>query len=179
MARLPYLSAEDLDPDDRALLDRPINLVRALAHSPRGLELMAAFGSWIRHDCELDPRLRELAILQVGYLSRSEYEFSHHVQIGRTFGVSDSDVQGLVADTNGEGSDLSERDRVVLRAARQLTEGTTLDDETWTDLTEHFTAPRLVDLVLVITHYAQVVRVLGALRIDVEDEYRKYVALLG
>ena len=31
MARVPYLNQEDLEPDDRVLLERPGNIFRALA----------------------------------------------------------------------------------------------------------------------------------------------------
>ena len=51
-------------------------------------------GGYIRHKSKLDPRLRELAILQVGWLEKSEYEFTHHVKIGKEFGVTDEDIQG-------------------------------------------------------------------------------------
>ena len=74
MALVPYLTESDLDESDRPLLARPINLYRALVNSPQGLRHFAGTGRWIRHGCELDPRLRELAILQVGYLTASAYE---------------------------------------------------------------------------------------------------------
>jgi alkylhydroperoxidase family enzyme len=178
VARLPYLSREDLPPERQQLLDRPINLFRALAHGPEVLEWMAEIGGWIRYRCRLDPRLRELAIIQVGYLTRSPYEFSHHVKIGKDFGVTDADLRGLVADTNGEAGSLGEEERAVLRAARELTEGTELSDETWARLRRFLPPDRLLDLLFVVTHYVQVVRMLGALEIDVEEDYVPYLELL-
>src|SRR4051794_10909103 len=56
-------------------------------------------GGYIRFKSKLDPRLRELAILQVGWMEKSEYEFTHHVKIGREFGVTDDDIAGLMAET--------------------------------------------------------------------------------
>jgi alkylhydroperoxidase family enzyme len=93
MARVPYLDAADLDEADRPLLARPINLFRGLAHSPDRLARFHAIGDWIRHESEVDLRLRELAILQVGYLTRSHYEYAHHIRIGRDFGLSDDDIR--------------------------------------------------------------------------------------
>ena len=80
MARVPYLDPSDLAPEHRDLLKRPINLHRALAHSPNALQSMNGLATFIRQDSGLDPRLRELAILQVGYLARAPYEWSHHVK---------------------------------------------------------------------------------------------------
>jgi alkylhydroperoxidase family enzyme len=58
-------------------------------------------GNFIRFKSKLDTRLRELAILQVGWLEKSEYEFTHHVKIGKEFGVTDADIEGLFAETAG------------------------------------------------------------------------------
>ena len=178
MGRLPYLSAEDLPQDRRRLLDRPINLFRALAHNPAVLEWMAGLGAWIRHECPLDARLRELAILQVGYLADSPYEFTHHVEISRTFGVVERDVESIAAHDRGEATNLDEDAVLVLDVARQLTEGTTLDDVLWGHLSARFSESEILDLIFVVTHYVQVVRVLGALQIDVEPEYEPYRRLL-
>ena len=107
MARVPYLQKSDLAPEDQALLDRNINLHRALVHSPGGARNFSRLGGYIRHKSTLDPRLRELAILQVGYLARSAYEYSHHIKIGREFGVTDADIRGMIDDTEGRQSRLS------------------------------------------------------------------------
>jgi alkylhydroperoxidase family enzyme len=175
MAKVPYLSASDLSEKDRSLLDRPINLFRALAHSPGGLRAHSAMGEWIRWECELDPRLRELAILQVGYLTASAYEFSHHVHIGHDFGVTDEDVEALVAATEGRPHGLGELESAVLSAARELTTDRRVTPETWEILGRHLDRGRLVDLVEIIAFYNGVVRVLGALEIDVEPEYQSYL----
>ncbi len=83
MARVPYLTQEDLEPDDRVLLDRPVNIFRALVNSPNGARAFARHGLYLLNRSKLDPRLRELAIIQVGYVTKSRYEYSHHVEIGR------------------------------------------------------------------------------------------------
>ena len=44
-------------------------------------------------------RLRELAILQVGYVSRIAYEYAHHIEIGRGVGVSDEDLRALAIES--------------------------------------------------------------------------------
>jgi alkylhydroperoxidase family enzyme len=157
MARVPYLSESDLADADRHLLARPINLFRALANSPDALRHHSTFGAWIRHGCELDPRLRELAILQVGYLTASPYEWSHHIKIGH------------------EEHGLGELESAVLDAARQITTDRQMTDETWAFLHERLGRARLVDLVIVTSFYSAVVRILGTLQIDVEPNYAPYL----
>ena len=92
MARLPYLEADQVAPEYRDMLKRNTNLHKLLVNSPEMARAFSGMGGYIRFKSKLDPRLRELAILQVGWLEKSEYEFTHHVKIGREFGVTDADI---------------------------------------------------------------------------------------
>jgi alkylhydroperoxidase family enzyme len=176
MARVPYLDKNDLSPDDHDLLKRPIALFKALVNSPGGARAFSGMGKYIRFDSKLDPRLREMAILQVGYLTRTPYEWSHHVKIGYGFGVTDADIAALIAETEGRPTDLPDLDRTVLLAAREMTgPGLAMTDATFARLKAAMETEHLVDLTLVIAFYNAVVRVLGTLRIDVEPEYQTYL----
>ena len=106
MARLPYLEPDQVAPEYRDMLKRNTNLHKLLVNSPDMARAFNDVGNFIRFKSKLDPRLRELAILQVGWLERSEYEFTHHVKIGKEFGVTDEDIKGLFAETEGKPSKL-------------------------------------------------------------------------
>jgi alkylhydroperoxidase family enzyme len=175
MARVPYLDRADLAPEHQDLLDRPINLFRALAHSPGGARGWNAVGRYIRFGSKLDPRLREIAILQVGYATRSPYEYSHHVKIGHDFGVSDDDIRAIAAETAGDGSNLDPLAKAVLKAAREMTADLAISEETFTVLQKRLGTELLTDLVLTIAFYNAVVRILATIQIDVEDEYLPYL----
>ena len=175
MARLPYLSAENLDESDRELLARPINLFSLLANSPGALKMWHQFGEWIRWNSVLDARLRELAILYVGYLTSSDYEFSHHVQLGLSFGVTDEDLKGLALVSAGEPTHFSELDLVVLRVTKDMTEDIRLDQDDWDYLADRLGAEALEDLVVIIGFYNMVVRVIAATALDVEPDYEGYL----
>src|ERR1700751_3355564 len=101
MARLPYLEAEQIAPEYRDLLKRNTNLHKLLVNSPDMARAFSGMGGYIRFKSKLDPRLRELAILQVGWMEKSEYEFTHHVKIGKEFGATDADIEGMMAETEG------------------------------------------------------------------------------
>jgi alkylhydroperoxidase family enzyme len=175
MARVPYLDKSDLAPEDQELLKRNITLHRALAHSPNGLRAFGGLGQFIRHKSRLDPRLRELAILQVGYLARAPYEWSHHVKIGRDFGVTDDDIRALIEETEGKSSRLEPLAKLVLKAAREMTNDLAISEATFAALRKDLDNERLVDLVITISFYNAVVRLLGSLQIDVEPEYQRYL----
>ena len=181
MARLPYLDEGDLAEHDRDLLKRPINLNRQLAHSPGAARAVGGIGHWIRYESKLDARLRELAILAVGYLERSPYEYSHHVKIGQDFGVSKADIRALerhLSIAEGSESDdttLGALELAVLDAAQQLTDANAIEDSTYAVLGAALSKEEIVDLTVVIGFYNCVVRVLGGLQIDVEPGYQPYL----
>lgn len=175
MARIPYLSKSDLKPEDQELLAREINLNRALVNSPAGARAFSRLGGFIRNTSKLDPRLREMAILQVGYLTRSRYEYSHHIKIGRDFGVSDDDIRAITSETEGRGSGLDSLARAVLRAAREMTTDLKVSGKTFAELQDGLDNECLTDLVITIAFYCGVVRLLESLQIDVEDEYLHYL----
>ena len=175
MARLPYLDRDKLKPEHQDLLARNINLLRVLTHSPNAARAFHGIGHFIRHVSRFDPRLRELAILQVGYLTRSPYEYSHHVKIGHDFGVSDDDIRAMIAETEGRASALEPLAKTVLKAAREMTTELAISDATFAALRASLDNERLTDLVLTIAFYCAVVRVLATLQIDVEDDYLPYL----
>ena len=176
MARLPYLDKSDLAPEHQDLLARNINLFRLMVHSPGGARAFSGLGQYIRFGSKLDPRLREMAILQVGYLTRSVYEYTHHIKIGRDFGVSDDDIRAIAAETAGKPTALDAPTKAVLRAAREMTEGLAASEETFAELRNALDAERLTDLVLIIAFYNAVVRFLGTMQIDNEPQYQRLLA---
>lgn len=175
MARVPYLDKHDLPPEYQELLNRSINVTRALVHSPKAARKFGALGNYIRHGSTLDSRLSEMAIIQVGYLTRSPYEYSHHVKIGMDMGVSAGDIRAIAAETAGKPSSLDALSSAVIRAAREMTTDLTISDATFALLLDELGTERLIDLILAIATYNGVVRILGALQIDVEADYLTYL----
>src|SRR5262245_6609662 len=128
MARLPYLEADQVAPEYRDMLKRNTNLHKLLVNSPDMARAFNGIGGYIRFKSKLDPRLRELAILQVGWMEKSEYEFTHHVKIGREFGVTDDDIAGLMAETEGKPSKLEPLAKAILRGAREMVRELAMSD---------------------------------------------------
>ena len=172
MARLPYLDVTDLAPEHKHLLKRNINLLRLMSHSPNGATAFHTMGQYIRHESPLNPRLREMAILQVGYLTRSVYEYTHHIKISRDFGVTDEDIRAIAAETKGQSTNLDPLTKAVLLAAREMTQGHAATDATFEILKSHLNHELLTDLILIISFYNAVVRFLETMQIDNEPEYQ-------
>jgi len=175
MARLPYLDKSDLLPEHQDLLARNLNLYRVLAHSPRAARSLNTLARYIRDGSRLDPRLRELAILQVGYLTRSAWSFSHHIRIGREVGLTDDEIRAVADETAGRPTALDSLAKTVLRAAREMTLDLVVSGETFAVLRRGLDNERLTDLVVTIAFYNCLVRLLETMQVDVEEDYLSYL----
>lgn len=160
MARVPYL---DVGKD-------VLNIRRVLAHSTLTGPKNSALAMSIRNEGKLDPRLREMAILQVGYTSRCAYEYAHHIEIGRGFGVSDDDIRAIADDSAGRPTRLDPLTKAALKAAREMTVDCGIADDTFAVLKQHLDNERIVDLVLAVSFYNATVRVLESLKVELEPE---------
>lgn len=173
MARLPYLEPEQVAPEYRDMLKRNTNLHKLLVNSPDIARAFNGIGNFIRFKSKLDPRLRELAILQVGWMEKSEYEFTHHVKIGKEFGVTDDDIQALMDETAGKTSKLEPLVRSILKGAREMVRDLGMSDATFAEIKKDLSNEHMTDLVLTIAFYCAVVRVLATMKIDNEPQYKE------
>jgi alkylhydroperoxidase family enzyme len=173
MARLPYLEPEQVAPEYRDMLKRNTNLHKLLVNSPDMARAFNGVGGFIRFKSKLDPRLRELAILQVGWMERSEYEFTHHVKIGKEFGVTDEDIEGLFAETEGKPSKLEPLAKAILKGAREMVRDIGMSEATFAEIKKDLSNEHMTDLVLTVAFYCAVVRVLATMKIDNEPHYKE------
>jgi alkylhydroperoxidase family enzyme len=173
MARVPYPSVEDLAAEDRFLIPRNLNIQRALANNPAAFRQFAHIGMWFRFECELEPRLRELAILATGYAQASGYEFSHHLKVSKDFGITDDDIRAVIDEHGGNASGLPPLERAVIAAANQLTVDGVIEEVIWQALAAELSRDRMIELVLLISFYNHFARVMAALEVDIEPEYQK------
>ena len=173
MARLPYLTPDDLAPEDRDLLERDINLVKITSYSPGGARAFHRLGGWIRFKSTLDPRLREMAILRVGVLARADYEYTHHIELGMQFGMSEHDVRDVVTGPGAPG--LGDLERLILTATDEITLDGAVGADTFAALQDHLDGERLVEFTLAVAYYNAVTRFLKTFAINVEDDYLHYL----
>jgi alkylhydroperoxidase family enzyme len=86
MSRIPYYEVENATGKHAEFLGKlkpHLNIYRMLANSENGMKGFVRMGNALLHRCELDPALRELAILRVGRLSRAAYEVLRRIARGQ------------------------------------------------------------------------------------------------
>ncbi|MBU6372569.1 MAG: carboxymuconolactone decarboxylase family protein [Alphaproteobacteria bacterium] len=166
MTRIPYADPAPDSPAGRFLAKLPLNVARMMAHSPEQMLAFQRFGEAVLSKGALDPRLRELAILRVGWRLGAAYETHHHERIGRAVGMSEAQ---LAAARTGDATGLPEKDRLVLACADALESTGGLPDALFADLTRVFPHQELVELVLATGFYGMVSRFLNAFGVEVEE----------
>ena len=165
MTRIPYADPAPDTSASRFLAKLPLNVARIMAHSPEQMLAFQRFGEAILTKGALDPALRELAILRVGWRLGAAYETHHHERIGRGVGMSEAQ---LAAARSGDGAGLPERDRLVLACADALEADGGIPDDLFADLERTFSHQELVELVLATGFYGMVSRFLNAFGVEVE-----------
>src|SRR6476661_3905248 len=121
VARLPYPDPDRSPEPVREALGAlpPLNIFRMLSHAETAFRPFLRFGGAILGQLELDPKLRELAIIQVAADAEARYEWVQHVAIARQVGVTDEQIAAVQAERLDDPS-LGDGERAVLRFAREI-----------------------------------------------------------
>jgi alkylhydroperoxidase family enzyme len=146
---------------------RPANIFTTLARHPKLLRRWLVFGNHVLFKSTLPARERELAILRVGWLSRSAYEFGQHTVIGRQAGLTDEEIRRVTLGPDAAG--WSADDAVLLRAVDELHEDSFVCEATWNALARRFTTEQVLDLLFAVGQYRLVSGVLNTLGVQLDE----------
>ena len=117
---------------------------------------------------ELDPKLRELAILLVAARTGAEYEWVQHVGISRALGIDDAQIDAVAARRSPGRLPGSRRRRCCFASPPRCSSGHVPDDETFAALSDRFPPRQIVELLLVIGNYHMLARIMTTLDIDID-----------
>ena len=170
LARIPYPDPGQAPDGVREALAAlpPLNIFRMLAHAETALRPFLRFGSAILGDLQLDPKLRELAILQVARKSSAEYEWVQHVTVGLGVGLTDQQITAVQRGDDRDPS-LGEADRAVLRFTAEVIDTPRVSDETFAAVSRSLSPREIVELLLTIGTYLTLARVMTTLELEVDE----------
>lgn len=154
------------------------NVFGALLRHPAALR---AFQSWQWHvsgsSNTLRPRERELAMLRIGYLCRSGYEWAQHVLLGREAGLSNTEIEAIKSGATAD--NWSAADVAILKACDELHSDQFVADATWAHLARFFSEQQRMDLVFTIGHYTLISMFLNSFGVQLDDFLRPDPDLVG
>ncbi len=171
--RIAPLPPGEWSDEQRELLTRgnPPRVLNVFATLVRHQDLYRRWMPFANHvlfKSSLPPRERELAILRIGWLCRSGYEFHQHTRIGREAGLSDAEIERLRSGPDAPG--WSESESALLRAVDDLHADQFIGDATWQRLREHYDELQVIDLVFAVGQYTLVSMALNSFGVQIETE---------
>jgi 4-carboxymuconolactone decarboxylase len=184
MARIQPLDPADATDKVREALDNlpPLNIFRTLAHAETVFRPFLRFGGAVLGRMELDPVVRELAILTVAKEAEAEYEWIQHVEIGKAVGVTDEQIAALGkadscaaegaderirAAASGEGA-FNEPQQAAIELAACVVRGPRASDDLWQCVRAQFGDREVVELLVAIGDYLMLARVMTVLEVDLD-----------
>lgn len=160
--RLAELFAKGLDGPDGS----PLNIFGTLGNHPGMLKRWLVFAAHVLSKNTLSARDRELLILRTGWNCRSRYEFGQHVLIARECGITDAEIDRVMAGPDADG--WSDADRLLLVAADELHRYSSLSDATWAALTAGYSTEQVLDLIATVGNYHLVAMFLNSARVELD-----------
>ncbi|MDG2004177.1 MAG: carboxymuconolactone decarboxylase family protein [Novosphingobium sp.] len=171
MPRIPYPDESKMSEDIRAHLGEiPANVTRMMAVASEPVfKGVSQIGSAFIGGSDLPAKLREIAILRVGYISKAEYETFQHEALGRFVGLTDEQIDAVRAGDTGAAA-LNEVERAVLEFVDDVVLNVRASDATLAGVRKHLTDAQVVDLILVSGAYMMISRFLETTGVELDAD---------
>ena len=144
----------------------PLNVTRMFAGAPASLRPMLDLGRSILLESELDPRLRELAILAVAHATGSEYERFQHEALSRAMGIPDAELEAIA---NGAPEDLDDEARLIVEFSEEVARDGEASEANTAAVLELLGRRQATELVVCCAYYSMVARVIATCGVELED----------
>jgi 4-carboxymuconolactone decarboxylase len=171
MARLPYVDPADAPERVREALEAvpALNIFRTMAHAETAFRPWLRWGGVLLGELELDPALRELAILRVAQQTpHAEYEWVQHVPIALAVGATEAQVDAIERNEL-EADAFDDVQRNVLRFTDEVIHDARASDATFVAVAETLSPREIVELLMVIGQYMMLARVMATVDIELDE----------
>lgn len=148
------------------------NVFRTFVRNPPADRLRGAINSHVNSSSTLSPRHRELLLMRIGVLCRSEYEFAAHARVGRKLGMTDADVARIVAGPDAPDGDPLET--ALLRATDELWEDDRISDPTWQALARALDTRQLFDVLVAVGGYRSTSMLINSAGVQLDADMADY-----
>ena len=171
MARVPYVSRDELDGDGQAIYDRiredrgvdEVGLqFRALLHSPLAAGYLTSLGASLRFRSSMPDDLKELAIILVAREWDSGIEWTGHSVAAARAGVSDEAIEGIR--TGKAPGCLEGTQAAIARFVQQMTREKDVSNENFKAVHDVLGDRGVVDLTMTVSYYTALALAQIALR---------------
>jgi alkylhydroperoxidase family enzyme len=143
-----------------------LNIYRTLVHHVDLYNRWSPLGQFILNGSSISPRHREIAMLRMGWLCQSPYEWSQHARIAKAqAGMTDQELHRIA---EGRNAGWSGADRAVIMMADELRYDAIISDATWAELRKTYSDQQVMELLFTSAQYQLVSMALNTLGIQIE-----------
>jgi alkylhydroperoxidase family enzyme len=176
---IPYLTDEQAQPKElvqtiqsRRPGGKLLNLDRVLLHSPNFAKGWNSMFAAIRNQLSLPGNLREIAIMAIAVLNKSDYEWIQHEPEFLKAGGTKEQLAAIKKDAAGAARNaklFDEKERAALALTAEMTRKVTATPATMKRVRSLLPDDQVVELVGTIAGYNMVSRFVSTLGIEAED----------
>jgi alkylhydroperoxidase family enzyme len=146
---------------------------RVLLNHPALTERVGGLLQYLMGSEVLDPVMRELAILRIGWTLGAEYEWTQHYKVAKRLGISDEEV-ACVRDFPHAAAPRGGAGAAVLRATDEILGHGRVGDHTWAQLQQHLGSDAAcVELLVAVSNWRTFAVLLNTLQVpnDADDPH--------
>lgn len=147
---------------------RGLNGVSVMINNRTLSKAFLTFNNHVSTTSTLSKRIRELLILRIGWLRKSEYEYAQHIILGKRAGLTDEEVARVPDGPDAPGWDPIDAD--LVRAVDELNADAFIQDATWNRLSTHFSAEQLIDLVYAVGCYETMAMMFNTFKVPFDKD---------
>lgn len=172
MARVPYVTREELEPEHRDLIVSSLqpgktrNVYASIANNPEVLSGLREFFGALWSDSGLTDRQRELVILTAASEIGSAYEWHQHVNIALDVGISAEEIAAIARDDR---SPFSTSEAALIAYTRAVARGR-VEDPHHEAIAEFFDDGTVVGIAATAASYAALGNLLDAFDVELEAD---------
>lgn len=172
--RIAPLQDSEFTPEQLELLAKSprqkgaiLNIFRTLVRELDAYKAFTRWGGYVLSRSSLSPRDREIAILRVGWLCKSGYEWTQHHRIGLESGLNAEEIERIKLGAGADG--WSAPEKALLMAVDDLNRDHFVTNPSWAELAKHYSERQCMDLVFTVGQYTQVSMILNSFGIQLDE----------
>lgn len=171
MPRIPLIDVDKAPAAvQEAFLQLPVrlNIFRTMAHAPTSFRPLLRLGASILSAQQLDPELREYAILLGAKAFGGRYEYIQHVPIAEACGAS---AEQLAAIEDGDlgAACFDEKEKAFLAFMDESAKKVRCSDSVFAEMKKHFSDREIVETILTIGYYQMLARLTECTDTEIDE----------
>ena len=165
--KIPLPNPDELPEEIRKIVSSsPLNVVKMMANAPESFLGFQKFANGVLFKNKFDLRKREIAVCRIGHVTKANYEWTHHVRVAKSAGVSDEEIR-IIGSENPVRS-LDEEGNLLCRVADEISLNVRLSDEALAAILERYGVQGATELILCCSYFNMISRFLESTRVELE-----------